>query len=65
MKYDVKICLPAYKICYACLYLILLSLVKGIAYWEEIGAVLDISVSSGSAQLIGGVYHFSDCIPVM
>ena len=45
MKYDVKICLPAYKICYACLYLIFLSLVKGVAYLEEIGAVLDTNVS--------------------
>lgn len=45
MKYDAKICLPAYKICYACLYLILLSLVTGVAYQEEIGAVLDTNVS--------------------
>lgn len=56
MKYDAKICLPAYKICYACLYLILLSLVKGIAYWEEIGAVLDINVSLLAAVFCAETY---------
>lgn len=45
MKYDAKICLPAYKICYACLYFIFLSLVRGVAYREEIGTALDTNVS--------------------
>lgn len=45
MKNDAKICLPVYKICYASLYFIFLSLVKGVAYREEIGAVLDTNVS--------------------
>lgn len=41
MKYNVKICLPAYKAIYAILYFGILSLVKGVAYLEEIGAELD------------------------
>lgn len=45
MKQNLKICLPGYKILYSCLYIVLLSIVKGIAYTEEIGAAIDSSMA--------------------
>lgn len=41
MKYNIKLCLPVYKICYAFLYFVILSLVRGVTYMDEIGAALD------------------------
>lgn len=41
MKYEMKICLPAYKIVYSVCFVIMLSLVRGITDVVEIGIVLD------------------------
>ncbi|MDE6606604.1 MAG: ABC transporter permease [Lachnospiraceae bacterium] len=41
MKYEMKICLPVYKIVYSICFVIMLSLVRGITDVVEIGIVLD------------------------
>lgn len=43
MKYNIKLCLPAYKICCAFLYFVILSLIRGVSYMDEIGAAMDVS----------------------
>lgn len=45
MKQDVKICLPIYKIVYSVMFLIILSLVRGISSVGEIGGALDSNIA--------------------
>lgn len=41
MKQDMKICLPVYKIIYSVVFMVLLSLVRGVSTVNEIGVALD------------------------
>ena len=41
MKYETKISLPAYKIAYAIFFIVMLSLVRGVTYTNEIGIALE------------------------
>lgn len=45
MRQEMKICLPAYKLAYSLLFAVGLSLVRGIAYVEEIGGAADSSLA--------------------
>lgn len=45
MKQDVKICLPLYKLVYSVMFLIILSLVRGISAVFEIGGALDSNIA--------------------
>lgn len=45
LKYEIKICLPIYKICYSICFVVLFSLVRGISYMNEIGISLDVAMS--------------------
>ncbi|MDO4273601.1 MAG: ABC transporter permease [Eubacteriales bacterium] len=44
MKTEIKICLPVYKIVYSVLFMILLSLVRGISFVHEIGIAMQVYV---------------------
>lgn len=41
MKQEIKICLPFYKVMYSLAYMVILSLIRGISFAEEIGGALD------------------------
>lgn len=45
MKQDIKICFPVYKIVYSVMFLIILSLVRGISSIGEIGGTLDSNIA--------------------
>ena len=45
MKQDLKICFPVYKIVYSAMFLIILSLARGISAVEEIGGALDSNIA--------------------
>lgn len=45
MKQDMKICLPYYKIAYSLSFLIILSFIRGISYFEEIGPAIDTNLA--------------------
>lgn len=45
MKYNIKLCLEPYKICCAFLYFVILSLIRGVSYMDEIGAAMDVSAA--------------------
>lgn len=45
MKQDIKICLPLYKLVYSVMFLIILSLVRGISTVFEIGGALDSNIA--------------------
>ena len=45
MKRELKICLPVYKIVYSVCYLVILSVIQGVAYLDEIGGALDANIA--------------------
>ena len=45
MKRELKICLPVYKIVYSVCYLVILSVIQGVAYIDEIGGALDANIA--------------------
>lgn len=45
MRQDLKICLPLYKVGYSMAFLLILSLVRTVAYTDEIGIALDANVA--------------------
>lgn len=45
MKQNIKICVPFYKICYSLCFLVILSLIRGVTYLEEIGPAMDANIA--------------------
>lgn len=57
MKKEIKICLPIYKIVYSLAFVIILSLVRGVIYTEEIGAVIDPAIALLSIVFCADTYE--------
>lgn len=45
MKKDLKICLPLYKIIYSLAFALILSLIRGVAYMDEIGGAMEPAIA--------------------
>ena len=53
MKRELKICLPVYKIVYSLCYVVILSVIQGVAYVDEIGGAFGLILGmTGSCALI-------------
>ena len=56
MKQNIKICLPFYKICYSLCFLVLLSLIRGVTYLEEIGPAMDANIALLAIVFCADIY---------
>lgn len=56
MKKELKICLPLYKIIYSFAFILILSLIRGIVYIEEIGIAMEKPIALLSIIMCADVY---------
>ena len=56
MKYETKISLPVYKIAYAVFFVVMLSLVRGVTYSNEIGIALETPMAILAATFCADTY---------
>lgn len=56
MKQEIKICLPGYKLAYSILFMVLLSLVRGISSFDEIGVTIEPYLAILTVVFCGDTY---------